>query len=169
MNNWPKQDPASMNAFYGCPNINHDAEADPDWVRSNVVYIPPPFRLVLAWNPEKVVTKIAIHRKCADSLTRILERIGREVPCDVAEKCQLHMYGGSFMFRTVRGDASKLSMHSWAAAIDLSTIINDLGTKWGDKPNMMPAAVVSIFEAEGWTWGGRFSRPDCQHFQAATI
>jgi hypothetical protein len=34
---------------------------------------------------------------------------------------------------------------------------------------MMPRAVVDIFEAQGWKWGGNFStKPDCMHFQATS-
>jgi hypothetical protein len=30
----------------------------------------------------------------------------------------------------------------------------------------MPPPVVALFEAEGWAWGGRFTRPDPMHFEA---
>jgi hypothetical protein len=33
----------------------------------------------------------------------------------------------------------------------------------------MPDAVVKLFAAEGWVWGGPWSKPDGMHFQAAIL
>jgi hypothetical protein len=55
------------------------------------------------------------------------------------------------------------SLHSWGAAVDFRIDTCQLGTE-GD----MPLAIVEVFEASGWTWGGRWKRLDPCHFQAAS-
>lgn len=54
-------------------------------------------------------------------------------------------------------------MHSWATAIDYDYAGNHLG-----KPGRMDPMIVVAFERRGWTWGGRFARLDCGHFQFAS-
>jgi len=51
-------------------------------------------------------------------------------------------------------------MHSFGAALDLNAETNQLGT-----PGDMDAGLVQLFEACGWTWGGRWKRSDPMHFQ----
>ena len=80
----------------------------------------------------------------------------------------MHLCGGAFNFRLKRGGNS-LSIHSWGAAIDLDPERNALGRRYRAGAGMMPMAVVEIFAAEGWVWGGPWSRPDAMHFQAAVI
>ncbi len=167
-NHWPKQDPASMNAFYGCPDLNRDLRPDPEWERQNLVHITPPFPMVIAWDITNKVSTIAIHRKCGDSLMRILTRIGSEISQADADKFQINRLGGSYMFRPMRG-AHALSIHSWAAAIDLSPELNAFGREYASRPNMMPDQVVRIFADEGWTWLGLARTPDAMHFQAAVL
>jgi hypothetical protein len=51
--------------------------------------------------------------------------------------------------------------------VDFDPENNPLGRVYVEESAMMPRAVVEIFEAEGWRWGGSFwRRPDCMHFQA---
>jgi hypothetical protein len=78
----------------------------------------------------------------------------------------MHLFGGAYAYRTVRG-STRLSLHAYGAAIDLDPVRNPLHQAW--KPlRMMDLGVVETFEAAGWTRGGRFtSRPDCMHFQVA--
>ena len=79
----------------------------------------------------------------------------------------MHLYGGCYNFRLIK-NSNRLSCHAWGAAIDLDPEKNPLGVKYDESKGMMPRAVINIFEAEGWKWGGRFTkRPDCMHFQAA--
>lgn len=74
---------------------------------------------------------------------------------------ELKTYDGCYCIRKVRG-REELSTHSWGIAIDHNAGTNPLGSN-GD----MNAEVVACFEEEGFTWGGRWIRKDCQHFQFA--
>ncbi len=167
-NFWPKQDPLSMNAFYGDPDPDHGGVPDKKWEAENIVRIAPAYPMVLAWAPEQPLKTISIHCKCADSLIRILHRIHDEVSAADILKYQLDRYGGAYAFRPMRG-AARLSVHSWGAAIDISPAINSFGAAYLSKGNMMPMNVVQMFRDEGWVWGAPWSTPDAQHFQAALV
>ena len=167
LTHWPKQ--SEVRAFYGDPDPNQDGAADRAWEDSRLVRIEPPYRMVLAWDPTSRVKTIRVHEKCSASLLRVLLQIttiyGSE---QLIEANRLHLFGGCYNFRTMRG-STKLSMHAYGCAIDLDPEYNYLGRPYREADGMMPMAVVEAFEAEGWTWGGRWKRPDCQHFQAATV
>lgn len=177
MTSWPKQSASAMNAFYGNPDVNRDGRADREWEKANLVEFIPPYQLYYPLERGKTVVargtkfkKLFIHKKCVKSLEIVMNRIKKEVsPADI-EKYQLDVCGGTYNFRLKRGGSS-LSIHSWAAAIDLSHLINRFGRAWSPRAelNMMPKVVVRMFEDEGWTWGGLWSTPDGMHFQAANI
>jgi hypothetical protein len=161
---WPTQANAALNAFYGNPDSDGNGVPDRTWEDANLVSIAPPYRMVLAWAPETAVKTIRVHKLAAASLQRalgaILAHYGNQAAIEAA---RMHLYGGCYAFRPMRG-AARLSVHSWGCAIDLDPARNSLGAK----PRIDPA-VVSIFAAEGWTWGGGWSRPDGMHFQAASV
>jgi hypothetical protein len=58
----------------------------------------------------------------------------------------------------------ELSVHSWGAAIDINADTNPLSLD-GVLRRDIPDAWVAEFEKRGWTWGGRFKKPDSMHFQ----
>jgi len=154
-----------MNAFYGNPDANHDGRADPAWMKASLVRVKPPYRMKWSWAGD--VTTITVHRRCAESLLRALDAVARHFGSQQAiERARMHLCGGAFNFRLMRG-GSNLSVHSWGAAIDLDPERNGLGRRYAESLGMMPMAVVEIFAREGWEWGGRWSRPDAMHFQAA--
>jgi len=158
---WPGK--ADMNAFYGNPDVNNDGAADLDWQAKNLTMIAAPYMM---FYDGKQVRNITVHRNCADSLLWCLTAIGEEFsPADRA-KYQLDQFGGVYNFRRKRGGKG-LSIHSWAAAIDLAPALNAFGWTYGSRPNMMPKAVVDIFSARKWVWGGLWSKADAMHFQAA--
>lgn len=169
--NWPKPDAQSLSNFYGQPwQINADSVTlDPDFEPANIMRIPAPYDM---WMGDIKITKIAVNKKCADSLLRILSKIGASFNAAERKQFGLDQYGGCFNFRVIRGvngrmTVNKLSVHSYGAAIDLAPALNPLGAFYQPNKLMMPHEVIEIFKAEGWFWGGDFkTRPDCQHFQA---
>lgn len=162
MQAWPKQ--SQMAAFYGNP-ARADGTADPAWESANLINIVPPYAMFYGGKPVK---RIRCHRLVADSLTRILARIGKEIsPADI-KRYGLDQFGGVHSFRTKRAGKS-LSTHAFACAIDLAPALNPFKVPYGSRPNMMPMQVVKMFEAEGWVWGGLWSNGDAMHFQAARI
>lgn len=169
MGSWPLQNAAAMNRYYGNPDSDRNGTPDRAWEDANLVAIVPPYRMVLAWDIKKPVKTIRVHKRCAESLSRVLAGIlahyGRQA---AIEKARLHLYGGAYNFRLMRGGSS-LSIHSWGAAIDLDPETNWFGRKYSERAGMMPMAVVKLFEAEGWTWGGPWSKGDAMHFQAANL
>jgi len=70
-------------------------------------------------------------------------------------------WGGCFNFRLKRG-SNELSTHAWGIAVDINPHIAPFG---GD-PDKQPYFIVKAFERRGFEWGGRWSYPDGQHFQA---
>lgn len=169
MSPWPKGTPAGMNAFYGDPDRDRNGHPDRAWENNNLTTIIPPYQMVLAWDTKAPVRTIRVHEKCANSLLACLRGIANFYGTqDAIEKHRMHLYGGCYNFRLMRGGSS-LSIHSWGAAIDLDPERNAFGRRWSAANGMIPKDVVDIFRREGWTWGGNWRKPDAMHFQAADI
>ncbi|MFY8163265.1 MAG: M15 family metallopeptidase [Brevundimonas sp.] len=155
-----------MRAYFGDPDPDHDGVANRAWEDANIAKLTPPYRMVLAWDPTKVVSTIRIHRKCIGSLDNILHGILAHYGSQAAiEKARMHLFGGAYNFRLKRGGTT-LSNHSWASAIDLDPANNAFGKVWKPNTGMMPLEVVEIFKREGWRWGGKWSTGDAMHFEA---
>lgn len=164
---WPLE--RDMRSFYGNPDANGDGRPDAAWEAANLMRVTPPWRMVLAWDTTRTITSFWAHKKVAPSLSVVLAQIFADVGESqaVIDTAGLHLFGGCYNFRSVRG-GTRLSTHAYAAAIDLNPVGNPLGKKWAEGKGMIPMRTVERFEQAGWVWGGRFTkRPDCQHFQAA--
>jgi hypothetical protein len=57
---------ADVNAFYGNP-AKPDGSLNPQWQTENIIVVNLPYPMVTSWDGQKV-TKVQIHRKCADAL-----------------------------------------------------------------------------------------------------
>ncbi len=69
---------------------------------------------------------------------------------------------GGFACRPIRG-TSQASNHSWGLAIDINWTQNPMQS-WFKSD--IPPAVVRVWEACGFYWGGRYrNRPDAMHFE----
>jgi hypothetical protein len=162
--NWPLQ--RDCDSFYGRP-IGRNGATNPSWEAASLTTVRAPFQMYYGSTPIKGVR---IHRKCADSLKRVFDRIwesaGRQQ--SVVDAWGASKFAGSWVVRNKRGGGT-LSMHAYGCAIDLDPARNPFHST---RPNFgkMPAfKVVEAFESEGWVWGGRWSGRSCDgmHFQAA--
>ncbi len=78
---------------------------------------------------------------------------------------------GTFNWRKIAG-TNRLSVHSFAAAIDINNKYADYWRWAGGKPgnvpkykNRIPLEIVAIFEKHGFIWGGRWYHFDTMHFE----
>jgi hypothetical protein len=173
MPKWPKQ--SQCDAFYGNPRGRNGTSSD-SWKARNLIFIKVPFKMITAWDG-KPVTRLHIHKKCAASLSGVLEKIWVASGRSQAKinEWGVNKFGGTFAFRTMRGGSS-LSMHSWGCAIDFDPARNGLGDY---TPILTPSHPVALaFKSEGWTHGADWNgnqkvmderRPDAMHFQAANV
>lgn len=160
--NWPMQ--GDCDAFYGNPR-GRDGRASGVWEKTHLTRIAPPFAMTFAGRPIRTVT---VHRKCAESLSRVLSAIWDSSGRDPKrlDEWGAPVFGGSYAYRVMRGGA-RLSMHAYGCAIDLDPVRNGFHD---ETPHFALApAVVKAFEDEGWEWGGRWKGRACDgmHFQAA--
>lgn len=166
--NWPPDTRQTLDAFYSKHMLGVDGRPTAGWQSANLTRIATPYPLTIAWDLSKQVTKVLCHKKVAESIVRIFENIlSHYGSVEEVRKARMHLFGGMYNYRPVKG-SNNLSTHSWGAGIDLDPEKNALGKKYDPSKGMMPEAVIAIFEAEGWKWGGRFRRPDCMHFQATS-
>jgi hypothetical protein len=137
--------------------IRPDGTLRPEWERHQLGVAELPGRLPLSWDPDVTVSRIRCHRLLVgvfEAVFAALLKAGLWV--------EVREYGGCFAYRAKRG-ADTISLHAWGAAIDLNPRTNQLGEE-GD----MHPEVVRVFESRGFTWGGRWGRPDPMHFQYAS-
>lgn len=165
---FPKDTQEDLDAFYSRHRLGADGKPTVAWESANIVRLTPAYPLTLSLPPRTRVTKVRCHRKVADSLKPIFEQILQHYgSVEEVRKARMHLYAGCYEFRKIAG-ANRLSTHAWGASIDLNSENNPQGKPHDERSGMMPMAVVRIFEAEGWKWGGRFKgkRVDCMHFEA---
>lgn len=155
--------------LYGDPGVRA-AAVDEDWRRENIV----------EFHGETALPGIpphwyfATHRLVVPHLRRALERAARESSYAIER-------AASFVFRHQRHELVRpLSMHSWGLAVDVDAARNGArrgsvlslaprpwSPAWKRRwPGGLPEDFVTAWEAEGWTWGGRWRRYcDPMHFE----
>ncbi len=151
----PPRGQNAIRALYGDPRpyIRDDGTVSPIWeARMTTLEMPTP--LPLGWNRKAFATRVRVNVAVVDEVKVVFAELEFGGLWGL-----LRTYDGGYTFRLQRG-GSKLSSHSYGAALDFDAPWNRLGRR----PLMHPA-IVSVFERNGWTWGGRWKRPDGMHFQ----
>ena len=106
--NWPhKSSIDELNEFYGDPRGGHNG-ASPNWQAQNLVQLVPPYDMKFSWGPK--VEHLLFHRKCRDAFGEALLAIRKLYGARPNRGDRMHLTGGSFMFRLMRGSSSKLSI-----------------------------------------------------------
>ena len=158
-NIWPLQ--KDCLAFYGDPR-------QAGWLHANTVDVPCPWPLHVG---NVAVKNILIHKKCAESLTRVLGTIWDAVGRDAGKIRQLRydVYDGSYNLRLIRGSASAMSMHAFAAAIDWDAADN----AQHDRKHLFQddSLLVVKFREENWISAAIWAAGsvDAMHVQAARV
>lgn len=145
-------------ALYGDPSLllRDDGTVSPLW-EARMVVVPFPAPLPLGWDLTKLARGARVHQVVSAEVDEVFDALAR---ADLWRR--LRTYDGGYAWRTQRGSTKKPSLHSFGAALDFDADTNRMGTR-GD----MDPRVVEVFEGHGWTWGGRFKRPDPMHVQFA--
>jgi len=157
-NAWPLQ--RDCHAFYGDP-------ATANWLHINTTDVTCPWPLFCEG---KAVAHILIHKKCAESLSRVLnnvwDAVGRSL--STIRKLRYDQYDGSYNFRPIRGGHA-MSMHAFAAAIDWDAADNAQHSQHHLFQD--DSLLVVKFKEAGWIWGGDWSPDsiDAMHVQAARV
>ena len=105
-------------AAYGDPEkyLREDGTVNPAWEYDILsrAYLPPSAPPIpLEGHPGRFVERFACHKRLRPEIEELHEEIFRAGLWDC-----LVSFAGCFNFRFQRGSADKLSLHSWAAAID---------------------------------------------------
>ncbi len=124
----------------------------------------------VTWLPNKIGSKIRFSKLngAADQLQRVSQELDR-LPNDYLK--YLAGLGGSFSCRPIAG-TGRLSAHGYGIALDISTKYSHYW-QWS-KPisgepvayqNVIPFAIIEIFERHGFIWGGKWYHFDTMHFE----
>ncbi len=137
---------------------------------TGTVLVEVPFDMYLAWDTGTKIRRISIHAKAADSCKEALEEIASVYSENDRIDLGVHLFGGSFNVRQVRG-GTRLSTHAWGAAIDFDPLRNRL--KWGKDRARLARSDAEMFwkawERRGWVSLGRARNFDWMHVQAARL
>ncbi len=124
-------------------------EIEPRWVEANIVAVDLP-----------ILGRWRCHRRVIPDLVaalRAVEEAGLGHLVDPVDS----RWGGCWVARRIRGSSGgAVSRHAWGLAVDINPSTNP----WGQPPTM-DMAVVEIFRAHGFAWGGTWTRPDGMHFE----
>ncbi len=108
----------------------------------------------------------------AAALGRVGENLAALIRCKPELRQYLFPLGGSVNRRSIAG-TNRPSPHSWGIAFDLNPR-HGAYWRWQKSPTAAsvldlrrsyPQAIVEIFEAQGFIWGGKWSHYDLMHFE----
>ncbi len=124
--------------------------------------------VTITWLPKSWGKAVQVTRVngIADRLKQVSAEIDELEP---AIKAAAYPIAGVLSCRPV-ADTGRMSMHGYAAAIDLNLKYSDYWL-WAGKAktipykNRMPQQIVDIFERHGFIWGGKWYHYDTMHFE----
>lgn len=151
----PPRGQDEIRKLYGDPRpfVKDDGTISPIWeARMTTLEMPTP--LPLGWDKSQYATRVRINQAIVDVLKDVFAELEFS-----GLWARLKTYDGGYTWRMQRG-GTKISMHGYGGAVDFDAKWNGLGAE-----PQMDRDVVSVFEHNGWTWGGRWKRPDGMHFQ----
>ena len=149
----PPRGREEIRALYGDPRpyIRDDGSVGRAW-EARMVPVKMPVPLPLGWDRSLFAGSVRVNRA--------IEDVVHETFLELAELWgRLRTYDGGYTFRLTRG-GSRLSSHGYGAALDFDAPWNRLG-----QPPTLDSQIVRVFRRHGWTWGGKWKRPDGMHFQ----
>jgi hypothetical protein len=154
---WPLQNEAAMNAFYGEVGTNQGKANSP-------------YPLKLAWKPNKIVNRFTCHEKVAPAIERVLQKVLSHYGLEEIQRLRLDLWGGALNVRKMRG-GSKWSTHAWGTSIDWDPSNNQL--KWNKQKATLAAPEYNYWwdcwEEEGAVSLGREQDRDWMHVQFARL
>lgn len=123
------------------------------------------------WCPKIVNQTILFNKK--NGAYEALKRVSDELDLHPEWKKYITNIGGTFNWRNISG-TNRLSAHSFGITIDINTGHSnywqwDCGCKNENVKlnfkNKIPMGLVSVFEKNGFIWGGRWYHYDTMHFE----
>jgi hypothetical protein len=163
--NWPHEDVAALNAFYGDPR-GRNGEANPLWEVANLVQWTPPYPMFYSDGCHRPMNHLRIHRKCVDAFQAAFSDALASLGHDYIAAHSLDVTGGAFCYRLQRG-GSRLSVHSWGCAIDIDPAHNPFPRRWAAGRGMLDRKFAEIFQKRGFIWRGADGDNDPMHLQLA--
>ena len=144
----------------------------PTWygpIGANQILVKPPYQFYL-YDSRTKVKQISLHKKCADSAMRVMQKVLETYGEKDIHKLHLDRFFGSLNVRKMRGGTA-WSMHSWGIAIDFDANNNQL--RWGSDKALFAKSDYTpwwqAWEREGWVSLGRQRNYDWMHVQAARL
>jgi hypothetical protein len=159
---WPHEDVDSLNAFYGNPRGGETA--NPRWEAANIVLWEPPYPMFYSDGHRTPLPHIRVHMKVLKTFNEAFSDVLQTMGHDKIKALRLDITGGAFCYRVERG-GSRLSVHSWACAIDMDPGHNPFPAHW--KTGMIDQTFAGILQKHGFTWRGVEGDIDPMHFQLA--
>ncbi len=130
------------------------------WVKDNIVMVDIPQLTAIKGSP-----RVQFHKKAEKQLVQLWK--------DWQSANLLHhvlTWSGSYVARFKRGSKTSLSNHAFGTAFDINYEWNKLGAVpalVGQKGSVRE--LVAIAHANGFYWGGHFTRQDGMHFEVAVL
>ena len=133
--------------FSAIPLPDGTLDVDPAYRADHIITAPVP-----------ILGEVTCNRAIFPALRRVMRQIineGLEHIIDPAD------FGGCYSPRTIiSGPGARLSHHAYGIGFDLNVSEN----AYARQPRLDPR-IVKIFEANDFTWGGRWLVPDGMHFE----
>jgi hypothetical protein len=124
--------------------------------------------VTISWLPRSWGKQVQVTR--VNGIADRMKQVSAEIDGLKPEiKAAAYPIAGILSCRAV-ADTGKMSMHGYAAAIDLNLKYSDYWL-WAGKAktipyrNRMPPEIVEIFERHGFIWGGKWYHYDTMHFE----
>ena len=133
-----------------------------DWKDKNLMRVTVPQLRGLDCYGSKSSGMMTFHKKAAAQLLAAFQEIEESGLRDLVLS-----FGGTYLFRLIRGSTTTLSNHAYGVALDLNMNWNGLGkcpALAKERGTLRP--LVPLFERYGFYWGGWYrSRRDGMHFE----